>query len=255
MIGNDISNEKTTLAEEEIKKLIKFKLEKKIAQLPYGFWRCEKGKEHSKVAIRYLIEEHLNLKLEEVPMNISAKTFHEAGLFRILVEFFDSSYFKALDYTYPGKFKPWQFSKGMTGIWDGESGLKRSLEAISYIIKKLNISEEDIPRKITYQVFKEFGLGGMLQTLYNSSPYQAINALYPNKFKPWEFSVKNYWKSVDNATAQEATKWLVEEKLHLTKEELIKVRRKHFLEYNLGQMLKEFYQNSHLTALEDVYEF
>ncbi|MBN1328971.1 MAG: hypothetical protein JXA54_05815 [Candidatus Heimdallarchaeota archaeon] len=255
MVSKEISNEKTTLAEDDIKKLIRFKLEKKIAQLPYGFWRCDKGKEHSRVAIRYLIEEHMNLKLEEIPMSISAKTFHDAGLFRILVEFFDSSYYKALDYVYPGKFKPWQFSKGMTGIWNGEDGIKRSLEAISYIIKNLNIAEEDIPRKITYQVFKDFGLGGMLQTLYCSSPYQAINALYSNKFKPWEFSVKNFWKNVDISTAQEATRWLVEEKLKLTTKELIKVRRKHFLEYNLGQMLKEFYQNSHLTALEDVYDF
>jgi len=255
LVGKEISNEKPILADEDIKKLIRFKLEKKIAQLPYGFWRCEKGKEHSKVAIRYLVEEHLNLKLDDVPKYISAKTFHEAGLFRILVEFFDSSYFKALDYAYPGQFKPWQFSKGMTGIWDGEIGVKRSLEAINYIIKRLNVAEDDIPKKITYQVFKDFSLGGMLQMLYNSSPYQAINALYPNKFKPWEFSVKNFWKNVDIKTAQEATKWLVEEKLKLTAEKLIKVRRKHFLEFNLGQMLKKFYQNSHLTALEDVYEY
>ncbi len=99
------------------------------------------------------------------------------------------------------------------------------------------------------------GLGGMLQTLYNSSPYQAINALYPEKFKPWEFSVKNYWTQETLQTARESTKWLIEEKLKLTPEEISKVKRKHFLDFNLGQMLRGFYQNSHLLALTDVYDF
>lgn len=250
------SGERTTdLTDEEVQKFIRFKLEKKIAQLPYGFWRCNKGKNHSKIAIRYLIEEHLKLPLEEVPKKVSAKTFHDAGLFRILVEFFDSSYFKALDYAYPGYFKPWQFPKGMTGIWKGEKGEKRSLEAIKHIIKTLDIEEKDIPKMITYQTFKDFGLGGMLQTLYNSSPYQAINSLYPSKFKPWEFSVKNYWKNETEETAREAIKWLVAVKLKLSTEDTNQIRRKHFLQYNLGQMLKIFYKNSHLLALEDAFNF
>ncbi len=101
----------TNLTEDEVKKLIKYKLEKKIVQLPYGFWRCDKGKEHSKTAIRYLIEEHLALDIDEIPKKVTAKTFHEAGLFRILVEFFDSSYFKAIDYTYPDYFKPCSFQR------------------------------------------------------------------------------------------------------------------------------------------------
>ncbi|MCK5157951.1 MAG: hypothetical protein KAR08_02245, partial [Candidatus Heimdallarchaeota archaeon] len=90
---------------------------------------------------------------------------------------------------------------------------------------------------------------------YNSSPYQAINALYPEKFKPWEFSVKNYWTQETLQTARVATKWLIEEKLELTSNEINKVKRKHFLDFNLGQMLRIFYQNSHLLALTDVYDF
>jgi len=243
------------LTKEEVQKFIRFKLEKKIAQLPYGFWRCDNGKNHSKIAIRYLIEEHLKIPLEDVPQKVTAKTFHDAGLFRILVEFFDSSYFKALDFAYPGYFKPWQFPKGMTGIWKGEKGYKRSIKAIKHILKTLDIKERDIPKKITYQTFKDFGLSGMLQTLYKSSPYQAINSLYPNKFKPWEFSVKNFWKNETIDTAREAVKWLVENKLKLSQEDTNLVRRKHFIQFNLGQMLKIFYKNSLLLALEDTYHF
>jgi hypothetical protein len=255
LVGLQAGERITNLSEDDVKKFIRYKLEKKIAQLPYGFWRCDKGKEHSKIAIKYLIEEHLGLELKDVPKKVTAKTFHEAGLFRILVEFFDSSYFKALDFVYPGQFKPWEFPKGMTGIWNGEEGYQRSLEAIKHIIESLDIHHEEIPLKITYQTFKDFGLGGMLQTLFNSSPYQAINAVYPNDFRPWEFSVKNYWRNATKETALEAVKWLVEDKLQLTQNDTAQVRRKHFLQYNLGQMLKIFYENSHLKALEDVYHF
>lgn len=252
---NQSKERSTSLTEEEVRKLIKYKLEGKIAQLPYGFWRCVKGKEHSRIAIKYLIEEHLKLNLDDVPKAMSAKTFHEAGLFRILVEFFDSSYYKALEYTYPGHFEPWQFRKGMTGIWSGSTGKSRSLQAIRNLLDKLDIKLEEIPKKISYKIFKQNGLGGMLQTLYNSSPYKAINALYPEKFKPWEFSVKNYWTQEALQTARESTKWLIEEKLKLTPEEINEVKRKHFLYFNLGQMLRVFYQNSHLLALTDVYDF
>ena len=251
---NQAKERSTSLTEEEVRKLIKYKLEGKIVQLPYGFWRCDKGKEHSKIAIKYLIEEHLKLDLDEVPKELTAKTFHEAGLFRILVEFFDSSYYKALEYTYPGHFEPWQFRKGMTGIWEGPPGKKRSLEAIKGLLKKLEIKFDDIPKKVSYKVFKDNGLGGMLQTLYNSSPFQAINALYPGKFKPWEFSVKNYWTKETIQTARKSTRWLIEEKLKLTPSEINKVKRKHFLDFNLGQMLRIFYQNSHILALTDVYD-
>jgi len=241
------------LSEEEVKKLIKAKLNSKNSNLPYGFWRCAQGKEHSRIAIKYLIEDHLQLSLDEVPKKINAKIFHDVGLFRLLVEFFDSSYFKALEYTYPGKFKPWQFSKGMTRIWDGEIGKNRSHDAINYIINELGITKEEIPEKINYGIFKKFGLGGMLQTLYNSSPFLAINSLFPNEFKPWEFHVKNFWIDKSIETAREATKWLIDEKLQLQTNELNAVRRRHFLQYSLGQMLKKFYENSHLVALNDAY--
>ena len=109
MVSNNSKERSTNLTNEEVRKLIKYKLEAKIAQLPYGFWRCDRGKDHSRIAIKYLIEEHLKLDMDDVPKVMSAKTFHEAGLFRILVEFFDSSYYKALEYTYPGYFHPWEF--------------------------------------------------------------------------------------------------------------------------------------------------
>ena len=253
MITNNSKIRENYFTESDIKQLIKAKLENQIKNLPYGFWRCKQGKEHSKIAIKYLIEEHLKIPIEQIPNQITAKTFHEVGLFRLLVEFFESSYFKALEYTYPGKFKPWDFPKGMTGIWDGKEGKKRAIEAIQNLLDGLSISESEIPSKLSYTTFKKHGLGGMLQILFNSSPFKAIDAVFPNKYQPWEFHVKNFWANESIESAKKATKWLVEVKLKKTKDELAQIRRKHFLQHSLGQMLKIFYQNSHLKALYDAY--
>ncbi|MBD3191467.1 MAG: hypothetical protein GF308_12535 [Candidatus Heimdallarchaeota archaeon] len=243
----------TDLSEKEVRGLIKQKLAGELTHLPYGFWRCKEGKEHAKIAIRYLIEEHLQWSLDEVPEKISTDTFLDHGLFRILVEFFDRSYFKALDFVYPGIFQPWDFSKGMMGIWDGKKGKARSKRAIKELIEKLEIPFEEIPEKIKHQTFKEHGLGGMLQILYGSSPYQAINAVYPDAFHPWEFHIKNYWKNESIKTARVATRWLIEERLALSKEQLDQARRIDFLKNGLGPMIKHFYDNSYHEALADAY--
>ncbi len=241
-------------SEFEVKKLISAKLKSNQMQLPHKFWRGPNGKEHAKIAIKYLIEEHLKIELHEIPQTITASTFHETGLYRILVEFFNSSYFKAIDFVYPGVFKPWEFPKGMTGIWDGKIGRTRAHQAIKLMIKDLQITRDQIPKNINYRIFKEFNLGGMLQTLYNSSPYQAINDVFPNKFKPWEFHIKNYWRNESLSTARAAVKWLVKEKMRTPNGKIYLIRRKDFLDHSLGQMLKVFYENSHLKALQDVYE-
>jgi len=241
-------------SEYEVKELIRAKLRSNQMQLPHKFWRGQNGKEHAKIAIKYLIEEHLQLELNEIPQTITASTFHDAGLYRILVEFFDSSYFKAIDCVYPGVFRPWEFPKGMTGIWDGKIGRKRAHQAIKQMIKKLEITRDEIPKNINYRIFKKFNLGGLLQTLYNSSPYQAINDVYPNRFKPWEFHIKNYWRNEPLTTAHAAIKWLVKEKMKTPSRNIYLIKRKDFLEHSLGQMLKVFYENSHLKALEDVYK-
>ena len=53
----------------------------------------------------------------------------------------------------------------------------------------------------------------MYQICFNGDLYTALNSVYPNRFKPWQFKQvpKGYWKSEDNCI--KAIKWLVEEKL------------------------------------------
>lgn len=74
----------------------------------------------------------------------------------------------------------------------------------------LNWDEDDIKKKLNYNIFKQYKLKGMITQVYNDSPFEAIKDLYPD-IKPWELEVSP--KMWDNDKIIEATKWLIEEKL------------------------------------------
>ena len=93
----------------------------------------------------------------------------------------------------------------------------------------------------------------MLKKCYNGSPYQAINTAYPNKFKEWEFSIvpRNFWTKEKGI---EATRWLIEEKLKLSDEELKeKLSSKLFKHNGLSGMLQACFNNSYKKALQEAY--
>ena len=93
----------------------------------------------------------------------------------------------------------------------------------------------------------------MLQYCFNSSLYQAINTTYPNKFKEWEFkrTPKNFWTKEKGI---EATKWLIEEKLKLTDDELKEqLSVKLFKDNGLVGMLKYCFNNSPYRAINETY--
>jgi hypothetical protein len=47
-----------------------------------------------------------------------------------------------------------------------------------------------------HHFFKQNGLTGVFD-IFEDSPYQVIQAIYPNQFQPWEFStvLMNFWKN------------------------------------------------------------
>jgi len=86
----------------------------------------------------------------------------------------------ALDAVYPGKFKPWEVSSVHHNYWTLANGVM----ATKWIIEEiLELTNEEIIKKLPLSVFKKNGLGGMLQKCYNSSPSKAINCAYPGRFK------------------------------------------------------------------------
>ncbi|MFT5875939.1 MAG: hypothetical protein ACI8WT_004939 [Clostridium sp.] len=108
-------------------------------------------------------------------------------------------------------------------FWQRPDADKNAMEITKYLLEEiLKWSSNDIKKKLSQSIFVEHKLNGMLQQVYNQSPFEAFNAAYPNRFKSWELGCvpKNYWE-LD--VGIEATKWLIEEKLKYLENDIKKI--------------------------------
>ena len=217
--------------------------------VPVGYWSIEKGIE----ATKWLIEEKLKLTDEQLKEELSYKLFKDNGLAGMMDCVFNGSPYEAINNLYPGKYKAWEFKNVPVGYWRNKNN---SSEATRWLIEeKLKLSDEDIKKYLSYKLFKDNGLVGMLQSAFNSSPYEAINSVYPNKFKQWELKCvpMNYWNDKENGI--KAMKWLIEEKLKLTDEELKENMSFKLLKENgLSSMLQHCFNNDIYLAINSTYE-
>ena len=201
-----------------------------LPSVPKKNWNVKTARE----ATIWLIEEKLKWSDEDVRRNLSQNTFKENSLRGMLDVLFNGSPYFAIENAYPGKFKAWEFAKVPKNFWN----LKTASEATIWLIEeKLRWSDEDVRRNLSQNTFKENSLRGMLDVLFNCSPYLAIDNAYPGKFKPWELpSVpKKFWNL---ETAKEATIWLIEEKLKWSDEDVKeKLTLNTFKENSLKSML------------------
>ena len=212
------------------------------------YWNKNRGKE----AVKWLIEDKLKLTDEQLKEQLSVELFVENNLYMMLVNCFDGSYLKAILETYPNKFQPWEFDRIVSGYWDDDENCKK---ALNWMIKdKLKLSKKQLKEQLSINLFREVGLDRLLVCKFNSSPYKAINFLYPGEFKEWEF--KNvplgYWQSKENCI--KAIKWLIEEKLKYSEEDVKnKLSVKSFSKYGLSGLLSNGLGGSYRKGLEWAY--
>lgn len=214
--------------------------------VPHNYWNEKTG-----IAVtKWLIEEKLKLTDEEIKTKVTVALFNKYKLRGMLSTLFEQSSAKAIEAAYPGKFKPWELASTPHNYWNE----KTAKAAITWLIKdKLKWSDEDVKKKYCQYTFRKNGLASLLNVSYSGSPYKALNAAFPNKFKPWELKnvPVNYW---NKETAVKATKWLVEKKLKLTENEIIEnVSYKDFQSYSLVSMLKGVYNYRYKNALKAAY--
>ena len=217
-----------------------------FANVPNSYWTKETAAE----ATRWLIEEKLKWSEEDVLKKLRQKTFHDNMLSGMLMRIFKDSPYLAMNATYPGKYKPWQFAYVPNSYWTKESAIK----ATKWLIEeKLKWSEEELFKGLSIKIFRKYGLSGMINNVYNNSPYSAINSAYPDKYKPWQFPnvPLSYW---NNETAAEATKWLIEEKLKWSEEDVVKkLSQKIFYDNGLRGMLARVFDGSPYAAINNAY--
>lgn len=123
------------------------------------------------------------------------------------------------------------------GFWKGDYGLKNGIEITKYLIEDiLKWDKNDIKENLIVLTFNKHKLAGMLKSLFKQSPFLAIDAVYPNEFKPYHLknAPKDYWT---DSTVKEAISCLMDN-LSLNKEQLVSSITKQMLIVNdLGGLL------------------
>ena len=213
---------------------------------PINFCSKEKGIE----ATKWLVEEKLKLTDDDLKEQLSYKLFMDNGLGGILRYCSNGSIYQAINTAYPNKYKEWEFKNVPINFWTKEKGI----EATRWLVEdKLKLSDGELKERLSYKLFQDNGLVGMLYTCFNNSPYQAINTAYPNKYKEWEFKMTpiNFWNKEKGV---EATRWLIEEKLKLSEKELEEqLSYKLFEDNGLGGMLQCCFNSSYNQAILETY--
>ena len=236
-----------------VSEISKYYLEEVLAKgksFPSGTWKCDEKYENAKNVTITLIESVLKWTYEDIRNKLTLNIFKKYSVLSMLVKVFNGSPYLAIENAYPGKFKPWELPCVSNSFWN----LKTAKEATIWLIEeKLKWNDEDVKQKLSLNIFRQYSLTGMLNYLFNNSPYLAIDNAYPGKFKAWEFSKvpNNFWNL---KTAKEVTIWLIEEKLKWDDEDLKQnLSANTFKENSLACMLNLLFNGSPYLAIENAY--
>ncbi len=204
-------------------------------------------------ALEWLMSEKLGCSRGDLPLMLNRQICKENGL-GALLEKFDDSCFRMVNQVFPDVFKPWQFIEEEQLLWFQEDRMQIAGQATRWLIEeRLGIPVEDIPKRISIREFHMNGLSKLLD-LFNQNLSQVIENAYPGRFKPWQFNEQaDIWKSSEALeTAQQATIWLIEDRLHQPHDKAAQhLTRRHFLNNGLGFMLGALFNHSHFLALEN----
>lgn len=109
-----------------------------------------------------------------------------------------------------------ELSKYPVGFWSPPDGIVYAINILKYLIEDiLKWDDEEIIQKYNAKIFGKYKLNGMLKGVFNSSPFEALDAIYPNKFKRWQFVVpRKYWENDENVI--QAIKYVYEEQIGIT---------------------------------------
>lgn len=141
-----------------------------------------------------------------------------------------------------------------TGFWVRPEALGNAVEILKYLFESvLQWTHEDIKKYCSQKLFARYKLKGMFNHVFNDSPFQAVNAVYPGQFKEWELNrvPPNFWTE---ETGIRATKWLIEERLQWTEDDIReKICLKVFIDNRLYGMLQTVYHESVWQAVNAAY--
>lgn len=225
------------LSDVETYKLV---LDGKLSRFPVYFWTKPYSLESSALITRFLFEEKLKLKLEDLPKVVNTKLFKTHKLGGMLSQVFSDSIYYALENAYKEKINACEF-RAPRNYWENTNNVKK---AIKWLIEdKLSCkSKSDILERYNYNALEKNGLA-RITGLYNL--YESLELAYPGMFEPWELNKSpwGYWDNKDNTdNIKRAIKWLIEDKLECkSREDIVnKYNSKALIDNGFGTLTSSY---------------
>ena len=205
-------------------------------------------KESIKVMVRYLILDSYNYTREDVLAKVN-QTFFSTNQLGGARKFFNNGYVEMLIYCFPEwELKPWEFRQvNNNSFW---KDTKNQKDFICWVAQKegLDITTKEGLRKLTAQVLSKYGGGKCM--VHAGGLFELLNTVAQGRYKKWEITKMVSWSTEDVIIA---TKWLIEEKLQYSPEQVCNIKIADFAKYNLDGMLQKACKHSIIEALELAY--
>ncbi|NWK71076.1 DUF4046 domain-containing protein [Bacillus paramycoides] len=224
-------------------------LDGKRKSFPRGTWSEDVDGELKRRVTRYLIEDVLKWSDEDIKEKWNQALIRKLKLTGVM-QIYRSSPYEMLNEAYPNRFEPWEVKHTPKRFWTYEN----SLEILKKIIEeKEQLTEYQLLKKYDLNWLVKNNLGGVCSEYFSDSPYDMLNAAYPNRFKAWELKCvpKNFWTKEKGLFA---LRWWIEQKEKLTTEGLLDVYSGEWLrERNLGTPLLKYWNNNAYKMLNAAY--
>ena len=205
-------------------------------------------KESMKEILRQVILEKLHMSREEICHTISypyLRKYKLGGTRRA----FNSSIFSLITYCFPEfDIRYWELNKVEDGFWEKEKNRK---EFMIWLAEKEGIYLNSIHdlTKINAKLIQKYG--GSKAIKYGGGVYELIKLVAEVDVKEWQVIKMPVWTE---EKVRNAVKWLVEERLKWTKEQVVDgISANVFYDNDLGGMLKRYCNHSPLRALQIAY--
>lgn len=189
-----------------------------------GFFSDPAAREKTIKKIREEIEKQ-HIKVAQLPELVSKRFFEGIGLKRPL-RLFRHSPIEAIKAAFPElqDLNEWEFKYVPNGFWQGEEGRENARRATRWLVEKLQVPIDELPKRTNVRMFKENNLGTMLGIVYSHYPVRAIMDAYPEMhFMELDFErvPRGYWQGEEGReNAIEAIKELIDNRLKIPHEEL-----------------------------------
>ena len=215
-----------------------------IAKFPNNFVTRDNMKE----IIRYVILTEKKLSRKEICDKISFDYLAQYKL-KGSRHAFDYSIFELVKYCFPElDIKNWELKKVSNNFWKEE---KNIIEYMNWLVEKEKIDTTKISdlKKIDANLIdKNFGRKARQ---YSNGIYNLILIVSKIDVKEWQVMNVSKW---DDIKAAQAIKWLVEEKLKWSDNDIAqKMNVKVFEENDLGGLIKNYFRHNVINALNLTY--